>query len=70
MTHPQRKWAWDNRDATLGCITRFKWFNHGVKHVPRHGIWAGYRELADLDPTHPLWVDEVIEKITLLFPLE
>lgn len=72
MTHAQAKWAWENRQATLGDITRFKHFNHGVKVVPRHGIWAGFRHNDDLGRDHPLWADEKLTKspATLLFPSE
>lgn len=71
MTHPQRKWAWENRESTQGEITRFKWFNHGIKEAPRHGIWAGFRHLIDLGRDHPLWVEPVAaESVTLLFPAE
>lgn len=72
MTHAQAKWAWDNRHATLNTITRFKHFDHGVKNVPRHGIWAGFRHNEDLGKEHPLWADEKLTKqpATLEFPEE
>lgn len=70
MTHAQAKWAWENRQATLGEITRFKHFNHGVKVVPRHGSWAGFRHNDDLGQDHPLWASEKLTKppATLKFP--
>jgi DNA ligase-1 len=70
MTHAQAKWAWENRQATLGDITRFKHFAHGVKAVPRHGIWAGFRHNDDLGREHPLWADIKLtgQKATLEFP--
>lgn len=62
MTHEQQAWAWVNRELTRGAITRFKHFDHGVKNVPRHGLWAGFRSLTDMDPTHPLQHTTVINE--------
>lgn len=72
MTHAQAKWAWENREQTLGDITRFKHFAHGVKVKPRHGVWAGFRHNEDLGSEHPLWADEKLTKqpATLEFPEE
>lgn len=70
MTHAQRVWAWNNREETIGDITRFKWFNHGIKDVPRHGIWAGFRHNDDLGKDHPLWVSVTLPTVTLGMPLE
>lgn len=48
MTHAERKRRWDFRAADLGNLVRFKHFPHGAKDVPRHGLYAGFRDPADL----------------------
>lgn len=55
MGHEQRRWAWENKELSLHQITRFKWFKHGSKDVPRHPLWDGMRDNDDLGQDHPLY---------------
>lgn len=48
MTHAERKAAWEVRDIDKGGLVRFKYFKHGMKDVPRHGLYAGFRDPSDL----------------------
>jgi DNA ligase 1 len=55
MTHEQRRWAWENLNVALDKVTRYKWFPHGTKDVPRHPLWDGMRDNDDLGEDHPLY---------------
>lgn len=71
MTHSQKKWAWENRDKLKSEICRFSWFKHGIKDVPRHGQWAGFRHMMDLGVEHPLYNEKFANlPVTLEFPSE
>lgn len=50
MTHEERRARWESREADRGRIARYKFFAHGVKDVPRHGIFDAFRDSDDLDP--------------------
>lgn len=72
MTHDQQLWAWQNREQLKHEICRYSWFKHGVKDVPRHGQWAGFRHMMDLGKEHPLYNERFAEipGITTVFPVE
>lgn len=55
MTHEESLWAWENRESLRGLVSRFKWFPHGTKDKPRHGMYAGLRDNDDLGEDHPLY---------------
>lgn len=48
MSHEERKSAWDNRVSSLNKLVRFRHLPHGAKDVPRHGLYAGFRDPDDL----------------------
>jgi DNA ligase-1 len=39
---------WDNRDEYIGKIVKYKFFQHGVKELPRHPVFLGFRHEDDL----------------------
>lgn len=39
---------WADRDALLGKIVKYKYFPHGMKDVPRHPGFLGFRDKIDL----------------------
>jgi len=48
FTAEQRKELWLKRDALVGCLAKIKYFAHGMKDVPRHPVWLGFRDRSDL----------------------
>lgn len=48
LSHKARKQAWDNPEAYLGKLARFKYFPHGVVDAPRHGVFEAIRGAEDL----------------------
>jgi DNA ligase-1 len=48
MDHDQRRKAWEERAKNRGRLCRYKFFAHGMKDVPRHAVFDGYREAFDL----------------------
>lgn len=50
MTHEERRARWESRESDLGRLARYKFFAHGVKDVPRHGIFDAFRDRDDLCP--------------------
>ena len=47
MSHVEKKAHWANRDALVGETIKFKYLEHGVKDVPRHGVFVGFRAAED-----------------------
>jgi len=47
LTAEQRQHAWDNRDALLGTLRKYKYFPVGVKDKPRHPVDLGPRDKSD-----------------------
>ena len=43
-----RKEIWDNQDQYLGQLVKFKYMAHGVKDLPRHPIFLGFRDPDDM----------------------
>jgi len=48
MSHDERRKRWVMRFSDLNELLRFKYFKHGMKDVPRHGLYAGFRDPSDL----------------------
>lgn len=44
----QRAEIWANRDAYIGKLAKFKHFPIGTKDAPRHPVFIGWRDKADL----------------------
>ena len=45
----QRKEIWANKEQYLGKIVKFKYFEVGVKELPRHPVFLGFRHPDDMD---------------------
>ena len=43
-----RKEIWDNQDKYLDQFVKFKFMEHGVKDLPRHPIFLGFRDIDDM----------------------
>lgn len=50
MSHAERKLALQMLAGDLGRTIRYKFLPHGTKDVPRHGLYAGFRDESDLLP--------------------
>jgi DNA ligase-1 len=48
LTRELRKEIWDNQDAYVGKIFKYKYQPHGVKDLPRIPIWLGFRDPRDM----------------------
>ena len=48
LTAEQRATAWRERDRLVGQLTKYKFFPVGVKDKPRHPVFLGMRDRADL----------------------
>jgi DNA ligase-1 len=50
MTLEERRTAWGMRDVIRNSrrLVRYKFFAHGMKDVPRHAVFAGFRDYFDL----------------------
>lgn len=44
----QRKEIWENKDKYLGKLVKFKYFEVGVKELPRHPVFLGFRHEDDI----------------------
>lgn len=46
----ERQWFWDNKDKLIGGpeIIKFKYFEVGVKDLPRHSVYLGFRDKRDM----------------------
>ena len=44
----QRQEIWENKDQYLGKLVKYKYFSHGVKDLPRHPVFQGFRDPDDL----------------------
>jgi DNA ligase-1 len=49
LNDEQRKEIWENQDQYLGKLVKFKYMAHGVKDLPRHPIFLGFRDLDDMN---------------------
>jgi DNA ligase-1 len=43
-----RKEIWNNQPNYLGSLVKYKYMAHGVKSLPRHPIFLGFRDPLDL----------------------
>lgn len=43
-----RRAMWNNQDAYLGKIVKYKYFSVGVKDLPRHPVFLGFRHKDDM----------------------
>lgn len=48
LTQEQRQEIWNNRQEHLGKIIKVKYFSQGVKRLPRHPVFIGFRHEDDL----------------------
>jgi DNA ligase 1 len=48
LNDEMRKLIWENRDEYIGKLVKFKSMNHGVKDLPRHPIFLGFRDPDDV----------------------
>jgi DNA ligase-1 len=48
LTLADKQEIWDNRDAYLGKVAKYQFFAHGVKDLPRHSKFLGWRDPADM----------------------
>lgn len=42
-----RQEIWNNRESYLGKLVKFKYFNYGLKTLPRHPVFIGFRDADD-----------------------
>ena len=43
----ERQEIWDNQENYIGKLAKFKYFAHGMKDVPRHPVFLGWRSSDD-----------------------
>jgi len=43
-----RQEIWDNKEQYIGKLVKYKYFPQGVKELPRHPVFLGFRDLEDL----------------------
>jgi DNA ligase-1 len=43
-----REDIWSNKDSYIGKIVKYKYFSQGVKDLPRHPVFIGFRDPDDL----------------------
>lgn len=48
LTHPERIHIWDNPEVYKGRIGVYRYMPHGMKDVPRHPRFKGWRDKSDL----------------------
>lgn len=48
LTAAQRQFYWNERDILPGKLIKYKFFPVGVKVAPRHPVFLGFRDKADL----------------------
>lgn len=48
FTHESRTELWADRDNLIGKLVKYKFFRHGMKDVPRHPNFLGFRDKKDL----------------------
>ena len=49
LTAAQREQFWNDRDALVGKIIKVRAMTYGVKTLPRHPVFLGFRDPDDLD---------------------
>lgn len=48
MTHQQRQDFWNKQDELLGELVKVKYFDQGIKDVPRFPVFLGFRDIEDM----------------------
>lgn len=48
FTAEHRAELWQKRDALVGCLAKIKYFEPGMKDLPRHPVWLGFRDGRDM----------------------
>lgn len=48
LTNEDKARLWDSHEALVGRVIKFKYFEHGMKDLPRHGVFLGFRDGDDL----------------------
>lgn len=48
LNDEMRREIWDNQDKYLGQLAKFKFMKHGVKDLPRHPVFLGFRHADDI----------------------
>lgn len=48
FTELQRREIWQNQSIYLNKLLKFKYFPVGIKHLPRHPVFLGWRDARDL----------------------
>lgn len=48
FTELDRQQIWDNRELYFGKVAKYKFFAVGMKDVPRHPVWLGWRDERDM----------------------
>jgi len=48
FTAEMRQYIWDNRQALLGAVVTYKYFPKGMVDGPRHPVFKGFRDPADM----------------------
>ncbi len=48
LTAAQRESYWGTRDGLVGSLIKYKFFPVGVKVAPRHPVFLGFRDTADM----------------------
>jgi len=48
FTAIERAWFWDNQSNLIHKVVKYKFFNQGIKDLPRHPVYLGMRDAIDL----------------------
>ena len=48
LTAEDKQYIWDHRDEFLGDIVKYQSLGHGVKNLPRHSKFIGFRDRRDM----------------------
>ena len=48
LTNEDKVSLWQNRSVLPGRVIKFKYFEHGMKDLPRHGVFLGFRDSEDM----------------------
>lgn len=48
FTAEHRAELWQKRDALIGSLAKIKYFEQGMKDLPRHPVWLGFRDGRDM----------------------
>ena len=48
LTDSLRQQIWDNRSCYLGQLVKYKFMTTGIKDLPRHPVFLGFRDVTDM----------------------